>query len=253
MYDKSVLDPRKIPRHVAIIMDGNGRWAKRQNLPRIMGHKAGTKSVKNIVQTAREMNLEVLTLYAFSTENWKRPAIEVQGLMTLLKTYLKSELQNMLDNNITLRCIGEIAMFPPDVQKVLQEVAQKTSRPAEEDKPGLILNLALSYGGRFEIVRAARLMAEKCVSGQYSPEDFSEQLFASHLYTAGQPDPDLLIRTGGESRLSNFLLWQLSYAELYITETMWPDFDAACFLEAIGEFQSRERRFGRTSEQVQAE
>ena len=253
MYEKSVLDPKRIPRHVAIIMDGNGRWAKRQNLPRIMGHKAGSKSVKNIVQTARELNLEVLTLYAFSTENWKRPSIEVQGLMALLKTYLKSELQSMLNNNITLRCIGESAKFPSDVQKVLQEVVHETARAAEEDKPGLILNLALSYGGRFEIVRAARLMAEKCVNGQYAPEDFSEQLFASHLYTAGQPDPDLLIRTGGESRLSNFLLWQLSYAELYITETMWPDFDGECFLEAIREFQNRERRFGRTSEQLQAE
>ena len=249
MHENSVLDPERIPRHVAIIMDGNGRWAKRQNQPRLMGHRAGTKSVKNIVRAARELNLEVLTLYAFSTENWKRPSIEVKGLMTLLKTYLTSELQNMLDNNISLRCIGEIAMFPKDVQKVLNEIIQSTAR-ASEDKPGLILNLALSYGGRNEIVRAARLMAEKCVSGQYNPDDFSEELFAAHLYTAGQPDPDLLIRTGGESRLSNFLLWQLSYAELYITETMWPDFDKECFLSAIKEYQSRERRFGRTSEQL---
>ena len=252
MHDNLVLDPERIPRHVAIIMDGNGRWAKQRNLPRIMGHKAGSESVKNIVRSARELNLEVLTLYAFSTENWKRPSFEVQGLMTLLKTFLKSELENMLANDISLRCVGEIEMLPPDVQKILKEVIQNTARDAEE-KPGLILNLALSYGSRFEIVRAARIMAEKCVSGQFDPDDFSEKLFASHLYTAGLPDPDLLIRTGGESRLSNFLLWQLSYAELYITETMWPDFNNERFIEALKDFQRRERRFGQTSEQLQAD
>ena len=252
MHENSVLNPERIPRHVAIIMDGNGRWAKQRNLPRIMGHKAGSESVKNIVRSARELNLEVLTLYAFSTENWKRPSFEVQGLMTLLKTFLKSELENMLANDISLRCVGEIEMLPPDVQKILKEVIQNTARDAEE-KPGLILNLALSYGSRFEIVRAARIMAEKCVSGQFDPDDFSEKLFASHLYTAGLPDPDLLIRTGGESRLSNFLLWQLSYAELYITETMWPDFKGERFIEAIRDYQSRERRFGQISEQLQAE
>jgi len=249
MHENLVLDPERIPRHVAIIMDGNGRWAKQRKLPRIMGHRTGTKTVKNIVEAASKLNLEVLTLYAFSTENWKRPSLEVQGLMTLLKTYLKSELQNMVDNKISLRCIGEIAMLPQDVRKVLTEVIQKTARNSE-DETGLILNLALSYGGRFEIVRAARVMAEKCVSGQFEPEDFSENLFASHLYTAGLPDPDLLIRTGGQSRLSNFLLWQLSYAELYMTETMWPDFSEEKFLEALIDFQGRERRFGRTSEQL---
>jgi undecaprenyl diphosphate synthase len=252
MHDNLVLDPERIPRHVAIIMDGNGRWAKQRNLPRIMGHKAGSESVKNIVRSARELNLEVLTLYAFSTENWKRPSFEVQGLMTLLKTFLKSELENMLANDISLRCVGEIEMLPPDVQKILKEVIQNTARDAEE-KPGLILNLALSYGSRFEIVRAARIMAEKCVSGQFDPDDFSEKLFASHLYTVGLPDPDLLIRTGGESRLSNFLLWQLSYTELYITETMWPDFNNERFIEALKDFQNRERRFGQTSEQLQAD
>ena len=252
MHEKSVLDPERIPRHVAIIMDGNGRWAKQRNQPRIMGHKAGSKSVKNIVKSASELNLEVLTLYAFSTENWKRPSYEVQGLMTLLKTFLKSELQNLLDKNISLRCIGEIERLPPDVQKILLEVIRDTARNVE-GKQGLTLNLALSYGSRFEIIRAARIMAEKCVNGQFEPEDISEKLFASHLYTAGLPDPDLLIRTGGESRLSNFLLWQLSYAELYITETMWPDFNAESFSEAIKHFQSRERRFGQTSEQLQAE
>jgi len=252
MHKNSVLDPERIPLHVAIIMDGNGRWAKQRNLPRIMGHKAGSESVKNIVEAARELNLQALTLYAFSTENWKRPSIEVQGLMTLLKTYLKSEVKNMLDNNISLRCIGEIEKLPTDVQKVLKEVIQETAQ-REEDKPGMILNLALSYGSRSEIVMAARTMAEKCVSGQFEPEDFSENLFASHLYTADLPDPALLIRTGGEARLSNFLLWQLSYAELYITETMWPDFSAEKFFEALKDYQSRERRFGQTSEQLQAE
>jgi undecaprenyl diphosphate synthase len=252
MHKKSVLDPERIPRHVAIIMDGNGRWAKQRNLPRILGHKAGSESVKNIVKTARELNLQVLTLYAFSTENWKRPSIEVQGLMTLLKTYLKSEQQNMVDNNISLRCIGEIEELPADVHKILTEVIQETAQKAENE-PGLILNLALSYGSRSEIVMAARVMAEKCINGQFEPEDFSENLFASHLYTVDLPDPDLLIRTGGESRLSNFLLWQLSYAELYITETMWPDFNAERFFEALNDFQSRERRFGQTSEQLPAE
>jgi undecaprenyl diphosphate synthase len=253
MHEKPVLDPERIPRHVAIIMDGNGRWAKERSLPRIMGHKEGAKSVKNVVRTARELNLEVLTLYAFSTENWKRPSMEVQGLMTLLKTYLKSELQNMLENNISLRCLGEIDKLPSDVKKILTRVITETAQKKQESLPGLILNLALSYGSRSEIVRAARIMAEKSVSGQLCPEDFSEQLFAAHLYTAGLPDPDLLIRTGGENRLSNFLLWQLSYAELYITDTMWPDFNAESFIEALAEFQKRERRFGQTSEQLQAE
>jgi undecaprenyl diphosphate synthase len=233
-------------------MDGNGRWAKTRNLPRIMGHKAGSKSVKKIVSTARELNLEVLTLYAFSTENWKRPSKEVQGLMTLLKTYLKSELNNMLKNNISLRCLGDIDKLPADVRKVLDQVIRETDE-REEGSAGLILNLALSYGSRAEIIRAARIMAEKCMAGQFSPDDFSEKLFTSHLYTAGLPDPDLLIRTGGESRLSNFLLWQASYAEIYITETMWPDFQGEDLIKAINDYQSRERRFGKTGEQVKVE
>jgi len=252
MLENPVLDPQRIPRHVAIIMDGNGRWARQRNLPRIMGHKVGTESVKDVVRTARELNLEVLTLYAFSTENWKRPAIEVKGLMTLLKTYLKAEVQNMLDNDISLRCIGEMEKLPPDVQKILARVIRDTA-PKTAAPPAMILNLALSYGSRSEIVRAARIMAAKCVSGQFAPEDFSERLFASHLYTDDQPDPDLLIRTGGEARLSNFLLWQLSYAELYITKTMWPDFKGDRLVEAIIDYQVRERRFGQTSEQLKAE
>jgi undecaprenyl diphosphate synthase len=233
-------------------MDGNGRWAKKRNLPRIMGHKAGSESVKKIVTTARELNLEVLSLYVFSTENWKRPSMEVQGLMALLKTYLKSELNNMLKNNVSLRCLGDLDKLPADVRKILDQVVRETGN-REEGSPGLILNLALSYGSRAEIVRAARIMAEKCMAGQFAPEDFTEELFAAHLYTGGLPDPDLLIRTGGESRLSNFLLWQASYAEIYITETMWPDFREEALIEAIRAFQSRERRFGKTGDQVKAE
>ncbi|MBE9520635.1 MAG: isoprenyl transferase, partial [Proteobacteria bacterium] len=240
------------PRHVAIIMDGNGRWAKKRNLPRIMGHKAGSESVKKIVTAARELDLEVLTLYAFSTENWKRPSLEVQGLMALLKAYLKSELNNMLKNNVSLRCLGDIDKLPADVRKTLDLVIRETSN-MKEGSAGLILNLALSYGSRAEIVRAARIMAEKCMAGQFAPEDFNEELFAAHLYTEGLPNPDLLIRTGGESRLSNFLLWQASYAEIYITETMWPDFNEESLIEAIRDYQSRERRFGKTGDQVKVE
>jgi undecaprenyl diphosphate synthase len=252
MHDTSALDPKRIPRHVAIIMDGNGRWAKKRNLPRIMGHKAGSESVKKIVTTAREINLPVLTLYAFSTENWKRPTLEVQGLMTLLKTYLRSELQNMLENDISLRCLGDIDKLPGDVRKILEQVIRETGADKTEE-PQMILNLALSYGSRAEIVRAARSMAEKCVTGQYAPDDISEELFASHLYTSGFPDPDLLIRTGGESRLSNFLLWQASYAEIYITEIMWPDFSGQNLIDAIIDFRNRERRFGKTGEQLKVE
>ena len=252
MHESSVLDPHRIPRHVAIIMDGNGRWAKKRNLPRIMGHKAGSESVKKIVTAARELDLEVLTLYAFSTENWKRPSLEVQGLMALLKAYLKSELNNMLKNNVSLRCLGDIDKLPADVRKTLDLVIRETSN-MKEGSAGLILNLALSYGSRAEIVRAARIMAEKCMAGQFAPEDFNEELFAAHLYTEGLPNPDLLIRTGGESRLSNFLLWQASYAEIYITETMWPDFNEESLIEAIRDYQSRERRFGKTGEQVKVE
>lgn len=252
MQDNPALDLKRLPRHVAIIMDGNGRWARQRNLPRIMGHKAGTESVKDVVRTARKLHLEVLTLYAFSTENWKRPAIEVQGIMGLLKTYLKSELNNMLENDIALRCIGEPEKLPQDIQRILADTIRETALKTE-GKPHMILNLALSYGSRSEIVRGARIMAEKCLAGQFAPEDFTEELFASHLYTAGLPDPDLLIRSGGESRLSNFLLWQLSYAELFITETMWPDFKGQNLIRAIRNYQNRERRFGRTSEQLQSE
>lgn len=249
MLDSADLDLHNIPRHIAIIMDGNGRWARQRRLPRIIGHRAGTKTVKKIVTAAKEIGIAVLTLYAFSTENWKRPALEVQGLMKLLKSFLHAERANMLQNNIILRTIGRTEGLPADVREVLEAVARET----EENGAGkecLILNLALNYGGRAEIVDAARAMAEKCLQGKMSPDQFTEDLFAMHLHTANLPDPDMIIRTGGEFRLSNFLLWQASYAELYVTEIKWPDFTKDTLLQMIGEFQGRERRFGKTGEQI---
>lgn len=239
------LDLNNLPNHVAIIMDGNGRWAQQRGNPRIMGHKVGVESVQEIVRTARELGIKVLTLYAFSTENWKRPALEVQALMGLLKSYLESELATMVQNNVSLRAIGQRERMPKEVAGVLEQVIAKT-----RDNTGLILNLALSYGSRTEIIQAVQGLAKKCATGAVNAEDIDEQLFSESLYTAGLPDPDLLIRTGGEARLSNFLLWQASYAELYFTETLWPDFRKDDFYAAIADFQRRQRRFGRTGEQV---
>lgn len=238
-------DLNNLPNHVAIIMDGNGRWAQQRGNPRIMGHKVGVESVQEIVRTARELGIKVLTLYAFSTENWKRPALEVQALMGLLKSYLESELATMVQNNVSLRAIGQRERMPKEVAGVLEQVIAKT-----RDNTGLILNLALSYGSRTEIIQAVQGLAKKCATGAVNAEDIDEQLFSESLYTAGLPDPDLLIRTGGEARLSNFLLWQASYAELYFTETLWPDFRKDDFYAAIADFQRRQRRFGRTGEQV---
>ena len=234
-----------IPKHVAIIMDGNGRWAKAKGMMRLKGHQAGANTVKKIVEAAREMGISVLTLYAFSTENWKRPASEVSGLMSLLKSYLESELKSMLGNDIQLRCIGQQENLPQEVLSVLRESIEKTA-----SNSGMILNLALSYGGRDEILRAARTMAQLCVEGKLQPEQINEDVLVSQLYTAGLPDPDLLIRTGGESRLSNFLLWQASYSEIYFTDIKWPDFSKDDFFTAIQYFQKRQRRFGQTGEQV---
>ena len=239
------LDPTYIPRHIAIIMDGNGRWAKRQHKPRLVGHKVGVDSVQEIVECAGEWGVEVLTLYAFSTENWKRPADEVGGLMGLLKNYLQKELSRMLENNIRLTCIGNIAKLPKDVRDVLETTIKET---ASNNK--LILNLALSYGGRAELIRGIQNIARDVCSGHLSADEIDEKCIDSHLYTADLPDPDLLIRTGGEARLSNFLLWQASYAEIYFTDTMWPEFREEAFVKAIAEYQSRERRFGQTSAQI---
>ena len=240
-------DHSKLPRHVAIIMDGNGRWAEQRGLPRAMGHKTGVESVREIVETAGELNIEVLTLYAFSTENWRRPAMEVQALMTLLRAYLESQLTLMLEKGVRLRCSGQIDRLPKDVQALLQKAIDQTAA-----NRGLILNLALSYGGRGEIVRAAQRLAQQCLNGSLKPDDITEERFGGELYTAGLPDPDLLIRTGGESRLSNFLLWQTSYSELHFSPILWPDFRKPQFLAALLDFQGRQRRFGKTGAQVAA-
>jgi undecaprenyl diphosphate synthase len=245
MTDTTELDPDNIPAHVAIIMDGNGRWAQNRNLPRSIGHKHGVESVQDIVRAAAELGVKILTLYAFSTENWNRPPLEVQALMGLLKKFLQSELKTITANNVSLRCLGEKERLPKEVRQVLDNAIAQTA-----DNDGLILNLALSYGGRNEIVRAIRQIADECRQGRITPEEIDEALVSDHLYTAGQPDPDLLIRTGGESRLSNFLLWQLSYAEIYITDTLWPDFRKKDFITALTDFQKRQRRFGKTSKQV---
>ncbi len=240
------IDPDRIPRHVAIIMDGNGRWAKQQGKPRLYGHGVGVVSVQEIVECATEWGVEVLTLYAFSTENWKRPVDEVGGLMGLLKNYLLKELAKMVKNSIRLTCIGDIAKLPGDVRQVLEDTMRETAANSR-----LTLNLALSYGGRAELIQAIRKIAEDVSKGVLDVSAIDERLIDSHLYTAELPDPDLLIRTGGEARLSNFLLWQASYAEIYFTDTMWPDFREQAFASAIDEFQGRERRFGKTSAQVE--
>ena len=246
MDDVTTLDT--VPVHVAIVMDGNGRWAEERNRPRLFGHKAGVKSVRTVVETAREIGVRHLTLYAFSTENWSRPSLEVKGLMTLLKSYLQSEQKTMLENDIRLNCIGQQNRLPADVEKTLAGVVAATSHCSS-----MTLNLALSYGSRNEIVRAARLVADKCVQGELEVEQVTEELFAEHLYTGGQPDPDMFIRTGGEKRLSNFLLWQASYAELYFLDIKWPDFGRDEFLETVASFGRRQRRFGKTGAQLRQE
>jgi len=224
---------------VAIIMDGNGRWAKDRGLPRVMGHRAGIKSVRAAVETAREHGIEVLTLYAFSIDNWKRSREEVDMLMRLLGEYLRRELPTLLKHRVGLNVIGRLEGLPSAVQAHLRMVMAKT-RPGAK----MILNLALNYGGRAEILDAVRQLAVDVKAGRLTPAHIDETVFSRYLYTDGLPDPDLLIRTSGELRVSNFLLWQISYTELYITPTLWPDFGRREFLAAIAEFQRRERRFG---------
>jgi undecaprenyl diphosphate synthase len=239
------LDPNKIPAHVAVIMDGNGRWAKKKALNRIRGHEEGAESVREIVRTSREIGIRWLTLYAFSEENWKRPKIEIQALMALLKRFLRSELQEMVENGIRLQTIGRTWKLPEDVRGVLDRTIEQTA--ASRD---MVLTLALSYGGRQEILDALRRLVEGVSSGKTTPGEISEDLLAQSLYTAGMPDPDLLIRTSGEYRVSNFLLWQLAYAEFYFSPAYWPDFRRDEFLLAIEDYQKRERRFGATGAQV---
>lgn len=243
-----VVDSTRIPRHVAIIMDGNGRWAQRRHQPRLFGHKAGVDSVREVVETARQIGVEILTLYAFSSENWKRPASEVSGLMSFLKSYVQAELSQMLQNNIRFTCIGELDRLPIDVREVLNQAMTETA-----DNKSLVLNLALSYGSRSEITRAMKRIATACTTGLLTPEEIDENVISGYLDTAGMADPDLLIRTGGEARLSNFLLWQASYSEIYFTDMMWPDFRKEALLQAIAEFQTRERRFGKISSQLSQE
>ena len=229
-----------MPAHVAIIMDGNGRWAQKRLLSRITGHEKGAEAVRMVVRTCREVGIPFLTLYAFSTENWKRPRTEVQALMRLLRRFLKAELPEMLQNNIRLHVIGRTERLPVKVQQLLTRAVRET-----QANSALNLNLALSYGGRDEITRAARALCAEVQAGSLRLEDITEEALTARLDTRGTPDPDLLIRTGGDMRISNFLLWQLAYTEIFVTSTLWPDFGREQFLEILNEFQGRERRFGR--------
>jgi undecaprenyl diphosphate synthase len=229
----------KVPRHVAIIMDGNGRWALQRGLPRIEGHRAGAETVHRVVQTCCDLGIEYLTLYAFSTENWQRPVAEIRDLMRLLQTFLGHHLADLKQNQIRLNAIGQIERLPLYVRRSLRQVMAETA----DHKRGT-LTLALSYGSRAEIVAAARALAVKVQAGELQPEAIDEALFEAHLYTVGLPPPDLVIRTSGEMRLSNFLLWQASYAELWVTATLWPDFSKEEFAAAIEEYSRRRRRFG---------
>lgn len=233
------LDPAKLPAHVAIIMDGNGRWAKKRLLNRISGHEKGSDTVRAVVRTCREIGISYLTLYAFSTENWQRPRTEVDALMTLLNNFLHSEQQEMVENNIRLRVIGQVDRLPPKVQLSLRQVMTAT-----RDNSAMILNLALSYGGRAEIIRMVQEVAKQVKAGEIDPGSVTAELIADHLCTRDIPDPDLLIRTSGEMRISNFLLWQIAYTEIFVTPTLWPDFSRDELLEILKDYQSRERRFG---------
>ena len=239
------MDSGKLPRHIAIIMDGNGRWAKSHALGRVLGHRKGAESVRAVVKTCRRIGIKFLTLYAFSMENWFRPQEEVGALMRLLEEYLEGEAREMMEQDIRLMAIGRINSLDKAVLKKLRETMEETA-----GNGGMVLNLALSYGGREEIAMAARSIMNDGLAGKIRPEDMSEQLFQSYLYTSELPDPDLLIRTGGEHRISNFLLFQSAYTEFYFSDVLWPDFREPELLAAIAEFEKRERRFGRISEQL---
>ena len=229
------LDFDRLPQHVAVIMDGNGRWAGLRHLPRVEGHRAGTRAVREVIETSARLGLKYITLYAFSVENWKRPAAEVATLMALLKRYLRSELETLLTNNIRLEVIGRTQELSTDVQHELHVAIERTSR-----NTGTVLTIALNYGGRAEIVDAVRA----ALAQGLQPDDVDEATFARLLYTNGRPDPDLLIRTSGEMRVSNFLLWQIAYSEIYVTDTFWPDFRRTHMFEALLDYQRRERRYG---------
>jgi undecaprenyl diphosphate synthase len=237
-----------LPTHIAIIMDGNGRWAADRNLPRIAGHRAGVDAVRRVVEDCTRLKIPYLTLFAFSTENWNRPKDEVGGLMVLLDQYLKNELRTLMKNNVRLNTIGQTEDLPGNVQQTLREVVEQS---AVND--GLTLTLALSYSGRDDILEAVRKIAAAVQRGDLAPDNIEPDTFSSFLHTDGIPDPDLLIRTSGEQRISNFLLWQIAYTEFYVTDKLWPEFESADLLAAIETFNSRERRFGKTSEQVRGE
>jgi undecaprenyl diphosphate synthase len=239
------LDLQKLPQHVAIIMDGNGRWAKQRGMNRLRGHEEGAESVRAIVRANREIGIPWLTLYAFSEENWRRPKVEVEALMVLLKRFLQSELKEMLDNGIRFQAIGRLHKLPKDVQRTIRETAEQTAHNRD-----MVLTLALSYGARQEMTDAVRKMVQRVETGEMHSSDINEALVSGNLYTANMPDPDLLIRTSGECRVSNFLLWQIAYAEICITPTYWPDFRKEQYVEALIEYQKRERRFGATGDQV---
>ncbi|WDF56831.1 isoprenyl transferase [Mucilaginibacter sp. KACC 22063] len=245
MSYKEQIDTLKLPQHVAIIMDGNGRWAKGKGKLRVFGHHNGVISVRDVVEAAGEIGVKYLTLYTFSSENWNRPKFEVTAIMELLIGTINKEIAKLMENNVRLNTIGDINMLPTKAARELTEAIRKTS-----SNTGLTLTLALSYSSRREIVAAARQLAEKVQQGLLKAEDIDEQLFADNLYTADMPDPELLIRTSGEYRISNYMLWQIAYAELYFTSKLWPDFRREDFFEAIVDYQKRERRFGKTSEQV---
>jgi undecaprenyl diphosphate synthase len=239
------IDRAKLPTHIAIIMDGNGRWATRHDLLRIEGHRKGAEAVRNVVKACRKIGIRYLTLYAFSVENWKRPEEEVKALMKLLEDFLLSQLPEMLENNIRLGTIGNIDILPETVKTTLAATLAKTS-----SNDGMVLNLALSYGSRDEIVDAVKKILDDCEGCVVTKEQITKDLISSYLYTVDMPDPDLLIRTSGEYRLSNFLLWQSAYTELYFTDILWPDFAEKDLVDIIVEFQKRERRFGLTSDQL---
>jgi undecaprenyl diphosphate synthase len=229
----------RLPAHIAIIMDGNGRWAKLRHKQRVEGHRAGIASVRDVVETSARLGLQVLTLYAFSIENWKRPKTEVTTLMGLLKRYLRMELESLLRNNVRFQVIGRSEDLPSDVRDELARGTERTSGCT-----GLLFNIALNYGGRAEITDAVRRLVHDHITGGRDPEQIDERTLSSYLYTAGQPDPDLLIRTSGEMRVSNFLLWQIAYAEIWVTDVLWPDFRRRHLLQAVSDYQKRERRYG---------
>ena len=233
-------DAPNIPEHIAVIMDGNGRWAQQHGVPRAKGHEQGGQTVQRVIDLCRERGVKWLTLYAFSTENWGRSKLEVTALMRMLVKYLYERLPEMMEKNVRLHAIGELYMLPKKAQEALKDVVEKT-----KGNTGLNTVLALSYGSRQEITAAARALAQEVKDGKLEPSDITPELLSSRLYTAGMPDPDLLIRTSGEMRISNYLLWQISYAEIHVTDVLWPDFDRADFDAALAEYAARERRYGK--------